>query len=252
MTRILVVDDNRDLAENIVEILTDAGFEADLYDDPCRALEDIVPGRYDLALLDLRMPGMDGVELYVALHRRDPRLLAIAMTAFAQDHRVRAAVDAGVLAVFPKPLDSALLLVRLGMAVGHAPALVIEDDQDLARNLAEALTDQGFQARHVGTCADARDVARETHPMVLLVDCRLPDGDGIALIEELCRSLEGTKAVAFSGHPRELADPRNRASARGVTFMEKPLDMPRLLSAVGAGRVAQDDIHEAVAHRRTW
>jgi DNA-binding NtrC family response regulator len=78
--RILVVDDNRDLAENLVEILEDAGFAADFFDDPATALHAAVPGRYGIALIDLRMPGMDGVELHRALKRLDPALKAIAKT----------------------------------------------------------------------------------------------------------------------------------------------------------------------------
>lgn len=115
--RILVVDDNRDLAENLVEILEDAGFGADFFDDPARALHALVPGRYSLALIDLRMPGMDGVELHRALKQIDPALKAIAMTAFARDERVRCALGDGMLAVFSKPMNAASLIVQLREAV---------------------------------------------------------------------------------------------------------------------------------------
>lgn len=111
--RILVVDDNRDLAENLVEILEDAGFVADFFDDPSIALHAVEPRRYGIALIDLRMPGMDGVELHREIKRVDPALKAIAMTAFARDERVRSALCDGMLAVFPKPMDAANLIVRL-------------------------------------------------------------------------------------------------------------------------------------------
>ncbi len=115
--RILVVDDNRDLAENLVEILEDAGFVADWFDDPLAALRAVTPGRYCLALIDLRMPGMDGVELHRALKALDPSVKAIAMTAFARDERVRCALGDGMLAVFPKPMDAANLIVQVREAV---------------------------------------------------------------------------------------------------------------------------------------
>lgn len=115
--RILVVDDNRDLAENLVEVLLDAGFDAECFDDPSIALRAIAPGRYELALIDLRMPGMDGVELHRALKEVDPRLRAIAMTAFALDERVRCALHDGMLDVVSKPMDPAALLERLRNAI---------------------------------------------------------------------------------------------------------------------------------------
>lgn len=108
--RVLVVDDNRDLAENLVEILGEHGIRADLFDDPRRAVVDFVPGRYSLALLDLRMPWMDGVELFRALRRHDPQLPGVALTAYAHDERVRAALLEGVAQVLPKPIDTDSLL----------------------------------------------------------------------------------------------------------------------------------------------
>jgi DNA-binding NtrC family response regulator len=115
--RVLVVDDNRDLAENLVEILTDAGFDADCFDDPDVALRAVAPGRYQLALIDLRMPGMDGVELHRALRALDPALRAFAMTAFARDERVACALGDGVLGVLSKPMDARTLVQHVRGAV---------------------------------------------------------------------------------------------------------------------------------------
>lgn len=111
--RILVVDDNVSLGENIVEILIDAGYEADFFDRPRDALNALRPGRYRAALLDIRMPSMDGVELYHAMKVIDPSIPAIAMTAWCGDERARDAVHEGVVEVFSKPVDTALLLERL-------------------------------------------------------------------------------------------------------------------------------------------
>lgn len=115
--RVLVVDDNLDLAENLVEILSDAGIDADCYDDPGAALHAMAPGRYQLALIDLRMPGMDGVELHRALKALDPCLRALAMTAFAVDERVTSALRDGVLGVLPKPMDACALVQQVRRVV---------------------------------------------------------------------------------------------------------------------------------------
>lgn len=115
--RVLVVDDNLDLAENLVEILADAGFDAECYDDPGAALLTVAPGRYQVALIDLRMPGMDGVELHRALKARDPSLRALAMTAFALDERVASALRDGVISVLPKPMDAGALVQHVRSAV---------------------------------------------------------------------------------------------------------------------------------------
>jgi len=229
MRRILIVDDNRDLAENIAEILEDAGFRCDVFVDPGEALRVLAPGTHAAALLDIRMPGMDGVELYRALKERDPALPALAMTAWARDDRIRAAVEEGVLAVLPKPLDVPLLLRKLASVVDGERALVVEDDVALAQNLAEILTERGFSVRTAHGCEEARRVAGSTDFTVILADCRLPDGDGIELVEELCRGVDCT-AVLFSGYLRAL--PPGAAPCGHVHFFEKPLDITRLLEAL--------------------
>jgi CheY-like chemotaxis protein len=113
LPRILVVDDNLDLAQNLVEILEDAGYEAECFDDPARALSALAVGRYRLAIIDLRMPGLDGVDFNRALKRRDPALKTVAMTAYERDERVRVALDDGVIAVLPKPLTAPDLVARV-------------------------------------------------------------------------------------------------------------------------------------------
>lgn len=231
MARVLIVDDNRDLAENVAEILEEADFEVDVFDEPLRALEALQPGRYDVAILDIRMPVMDGVELYRGLKERDPGLPAIAMTAYADDERIRAAVREGIIAVMPKPIDVPRLLRRLATVVSGEKALVIEDDEALAQNLVEILSERGFAARAAHSCAEARRIAACCGPLtVLLADWKLPDGDGIELVEEFCRG-EGCTAVVFSGVLRAL--PRKpKAPCGDIHFFEKPLDITRLLATL--------------------
>jgi len=61
--RVLVVDDEPDTCNNLSDILTDLGYRVDCaYDGPA-ALELVHKGPYDVVLLDLRMPGMDGLTL---------------------------------------------------------------------------------------------------------------------------------------------------------------------------------------------
>lgn len=90
MSEILVVDDDADFRRAMVEILTDAGYR------PCEAasgreaLDKCDKQRFDLILLDLVLPGMDGLEVLRVLRKRDDRVKIILVTAFAT---VESAVD---------------------------------------------------------------------------------------------------------------------------------------------------------------
>jgi two-component system NtrC family sensor kinase len=72
--RVLVVDDDSEIAELLREILDLAGHEVDVADSGESALRRLADARYDLVLSDIRMPGMDGTALYDILCRQHPAL----------------------------------------------------------------------------------------------------------------------------------------------------------------------------------
>lgn len=108
--RALIVDDNRALAEDLGEILSDEGYEVCVFDDPVQALREGERLHFQLALLDVRMPGMDGVALHSQLrkHHRDAQF--VLMTAYSEDDRLDKARASGVHCVLPKPVPLLELL----------------------------------------------------------------------------------------------------------------------------------------------
>jgi DNA-binding response OmpR family regulator len=79
--RILVVDDEPDIALTLQAGLEDGGFDVDAYTDPELALSSFKPGLYDLVLIDIMMPKMDGFELYELLKTVDPGVRVCFLTA---------------------------------------------------------------------------------------------------------------------------------------------------------------------------
>jgi len=70
--RILVVDDELDIARLFkLGLERQGGFEVDVYNDPIAALSNYTPGIYDLLLLDIKMPKMNGLELYESIREKD-------------------------------------------------------------------------------------------------------------------------------------------------------------------------------------
>jgi two-component system, OmpR family, response regulator ChvI len=84
--RILIVDDEPDITSSFDMILEMNGFEVDTYNDPLSALSNFKPGIYGLALLDIRMPKMNGFELYKKIKDIDKKVEACFITAF-EDYR---------------------------------------------------------------------------------------------------------------------------------------------------------------------
>ena len=82
MKKILVVDDEPDITLSIKNGLKRKGFEVDTYNDPLKALDDFKPDVYDLLLVDIRMPKLNGFELYRELKKKSENIRVCFFTAF--------------------------------------------------------------------------------------------------------------------------------------------------------------------------
>jgi DNA-binding response OmpR family regulator len=80
--RILIVDDEVDITRSLKLGLERLGFQVDTFNDPVDALAKIKPGRYDLAIFDIRMPRMTGFELYRRFRKIDGHTDVCFITAY--------------------------------------------------------------------------------------------------------------------------------------------------------------------------
>lgn len=76
MSRILLVDDEPDIVNILSKALLIHGLAVDYYTDSTKALEEFLPGRYDLLILDFKMPRMNGFQLYEKILKIDSRAKA--------------------------------------------------------------------------------------------------------------------------------------------------------------------------------
>ncbi len=79
--KILLVDDEADLTEAFNMLLEREGFEVDTFNDPVLALSRFCSNHYDIALLDIKMPKMDGFSLYKEIIKRDSQIKLYFLTA---------------------------------------------------------------------------------------------------------------------------------------------------------------------------
>ena len=81
--KILLVDDEPDITYTIKKIIEDNGFKADSFNDPILALNYYKVDFYDLVILDIKMPTMDGFELYLKIREKDPKVKICFLTVIA-------------------------------------------------------------------------------------------------------------------------------------------------------------------------
>lgn len=80
----MLVDDEKDLTSLLYTILQKSGYEVVFFNDPLLALERFKPRYFDLMILDIRMPNMNGFELYRQIRRMDNRVKVCFLTAISE------------------------------------------------------------------------------------------------------------------------------------------------------------------------
>src|SRR5580765_1383982 len=103
--RVLVVDDEVNARTALTELLRDEGYVVDAAADGFKALGKIADFAPDLILTDLKMPGMDGIQLLGKIREADPELPVVMMTAFGEVETAVGAMRAGARDYLSKPVN---------------------------------------------------------------------------------------------------------------------------------------------------
>lgn len=228
---ILVVDDDLDAGQNLGDILTDLGFRVGVAADGFSALEMARTQRFEIALLDFKMPGMDGLTLSRKLKELSCSMVVILTTAYANRDTVAAAPEHGVWRVFSKPLDLQRMLPLL-LEVSEQPlVLLVEDDADLCHSLSDVLQDKGYRVCFASDIDPALTCLRGADFQIVLIDMKLPGGFGDeAFLRIRCVS-EGARVVMVTGHRHEMEDRIQRSLDAGADAVcYKPFQIPELLA----------------------
>src|SRR5690348_7659976 len=103
--RILIVDDETVVRDSLSRLFEDEGYTVRSAASAKEALDGLEPGAYDLALLDIRMPGMDGMQLQDKLRQVDSELMVVIMTGYASVETAVQALKLGAWDYVVKPID---------------------------------------------------------------------------------------------------------------------------------------------------
>jgi CheY-like chemotaxis protein len=107
---VLVVDDEKHIRVTLADILAEEGYEVGTADTGDEAVRICQRRSFDVILMDVRMPGMDGFEAFRIIRRRCHDVRVIMMSAYGMNAFRRVARDEGATAFLQKPLDVARLL----------------------------------------------------------------------------------------------------------------------------------------------
>jgi two-component system, NtrC family, response regulator HydG len=120
--RLLIVDDELSVRDSLNKWFHEEGYEVGTAESASEALSRMAEQRWDAALLDIKMPGTDGIELQRRLHEVDPQLIVIMMTGYASVETAVAALKNGAYDYVTKPLDPDEIAHLVKNALSHRHA----------------------------------------------------------------------------------------------------------------------------------
>lgn len=238
--RVLVVDDNVGLVETLLDILDIRGYEAVGADSAVSAIERVREQPFDVILMDIKMPGMNGVEGLKEIKRLAPRAAVVMMTAHTLPELVEEARREGALAVLAKPLDVESLVAFLEECRRERPVLIVDDDANFCRTLQDALEGRNYRVAVAPDAPQAINMVAEIDCDVVLLDMKLPPGDGLDAFFAIRGLNPKMEVILITGYRQEMGKRMEEGLRHGVhSYLYKPFHVEDLL-----------ELLQAICHRK--
>jgi DNA-binding NtrC family response regulator len=233
--RLLLVDDEGGLRMTLAANLELDGFDVTMADSGKQALELFRQEPFDLVLSDIRMPGMNGVELFREIKAVKPECPVILMTAFAVEGLVQDAIHEGVYTVLPKPFDIDHVVGALTRASRSPVVLVVDGDAKVAEETASALRVHGIRAARARAVDEALEVIAKGAVDVSVIDLDLEQTRATELMAKIKQLDASIAHIAVAGH-EEPTTVREAAKSGMFVCLSKPVDTNALIDVIAKAR----------------
>ncbi len=230
--KILIVDDDIDNAASLGELFELYGHDISLVHNGEDAIAAYIGSSFDIAFMDVMMPGKNGVESFLEIRKMKPSAKVVMMTGYSVEQLLRQALDNGAVGVLSKPMDPSQALNLLddigpkGMVIAHAAG---PGD----RNRLQAAIQQAGKSCAVLHSECDMDGFTGGSEDVIIIDIDRPLIEGVACFAELKRCGLNSRAII-------LADAEQDSECRGdflqdyriTGILNKPFDPQLLLKSV--------------------
>jgi len=239
--RVLVVDDDLDFAETLGESFSMRGCDVDIAHSGEEAISLYRDGFYDVAFMDVKLPGKNGVESFVEIKKLRPKAHVVMMTGYAVQALLEEAKAEGVNAVFHKLVDMDGILNYVEKIKPRVAVLMVDDDLDFSDTTREILEDAGYEVAVAGDTRLALELLEQKNVDILLLDVRLKDSSALHLYQYMHHQEWEIPTIVVTGYSIEESHTINTLKALCVKeVLTKPLHPGVLLSVLerytGGGR----------------
>ena len=231
-TNILVVDDLRSIRLTLGGILEDNGYQVVTVEDGYQAIEAAGKTHFDAVFMDIKMPGINGVQTFREVKKIDPEATVIMMTAYSVEDLVKEALDEGAYAIVYKPFDIDRIIAIIEKSLRKKILILVVDDQFSDREtLKQILEDKGYRVATARDGAEAIEMVKSRHYDIIFLEVRLPDMDGVETFEQVKKIDSRATVIMMTGYTEDNLVKR-AISAGAYTCIHKPFDIEKVIALV--------------------
>ena len=231
--KICVVDDDRDVAEGLAEILQMVGHEVQTVFAGQDALQVLSQEDFDIAFINAELPDLTDLESFMEVRKIKPGMKTVMMTGYTIEQLLRQAVGSGSVNVLQKPVTMDEVVRALDGAKPKGIVLVAEDDPEIGDKIRDTLVLQEHRVKLAHTPEEALDIVGAGDCDILILDLLLPVIDALEVYLELEKLDHGLPTIVVSTYPDKQAGPIDVLRDQTVTgILIKPFDPGRLLATL--------------------
>lgn len=231
--KVLVVDDDRRMVKTVCDILKVKGYEPVEAHSGEEAVEKVKSDCPDCVLMDVRMPGTNGVEALKLIRGVAPDLPVVLMSAYATEDVEAEAKRQGAYGVLTKPLDLQQVLSFLSLLRKEESILIVDDDPGFCRTIADILRERGYR---VETEADAGNVLgrmERNYKLAVVLDLKLGHEEGLDVLKQIRANYPSKPVILVTGYGDEMAESIKKGLQIGAhACLYKPFEAEMLIKTI--------------------
>ncbi|HIC90970.1 MAG TPA: response regulator [Syntrophaceae bacterium] len=226
---VLVVDDDHGMCKTLCDILSVKGYGCEAAYSGEEAIQRVRQKDYHCILMDIKMPGINGVEAFQTIRKMTTNTVIILMTAYFTDPSVLEAKRQGILAVLPKPLNITSFLNFLSTLEKGKAILIVDDDPHFCWTMGNILKEQDFKIQAALSSEEAVEKITKDGVDIVLLDMKLNGLTGLDVLKLMRKAEPNIQVILITGYYQEMAEAiKDALDIKAYTCLYKPLDMDKL------------------------
>lgn len=231
--KVLVVDDDRRMVKTMCDILKVKGYASESAYTGEEALEKVKSIGPDCVFMDIKMPGIDGIEAVRRIREMNPDLPVVLMSAYATEEQAVEAVRLGAFTVLTKPINIQMVLTFLSLLKKEDSILIVDDDPVFCKTLKDIFQIRGYTVESEFEPCKVLGRMERNYKLVVILDLKLGTANGLDVLKDIRAKYPSKPVIMVTAYGGEMAASIEQGLQIGAyACMYKPLEMDKLIVSI--------------------